>query len=151
MNPFDNVGTNRLSTSVHDRLCRLSLDYQDEDAEVDIVRLRTGLAAEDGLASRLVDDAVAVTRATRVHPDVRQGSSVRGAIDTVALVMALAPLRAIDSAEHERYPETLLDAMLVALSGRIQLDEVAESTPEGVLRWIWEQLLLSRSASSAPG
>src|SRR6195952_3102619 len=30
MNPYDNVGTTRLSTSVHDRLCRLAIDYQDE-------------------------------------------------------------------------------------------------------------------------
>src|SRR5258708_24886712 len=29
MNPFDNVGTTRLSTSVHDRLCRLAVTYQD--------------------------------------------------------------------------------------------------------------------------
>jgi MoxR-like ATPase len=29
MNPYDNVGTTRLSTSVHDRLCRLAVSYQD--------------------------------------------------------------------------------------------------------------------------
>ena len=38
MNPYDNVGTTRLSTSVHDRLCRLAVDYQDEAAERGIVR-----------------------------------------------------------------------------------------------------------------
>jgi MoxR-like ATPase len=151
MNPFDNVGTNRLSSSIHDRLCRLSLDYQDVAAEMDIVRLRAGAAREGPLAEGLVADAVAVTRATREHPDVRQGSSVRGAIDIVALVTELALLRGIDSTEDEHYPATLLDAILVALSGRIQLDEVADTTPERVLRWIWEQLLLSRAASSAPG
>src|SRR3984893_3784043 len=46
LNPFDNVGTTRLSASVHDRLCRLSLDYQDEAAERDIVALRTGPHAD---------------------------------------------------------------------------------------------------------
>jgi MoxR-like ATPase len=151
MNPYDNVGTTRLSSSVHDRLCRLALHYQDEAAERDIVRLRTGVGEDGGLAARLVPDAVAVTRATRTHPDVRQGSSVRGAIDTVAMVIELAPLRGIESEEDERYPATLLDAMLVALSGRIQLDEVADTTPERVLRDIWEQLLLTRAASTAPG
>src|ERR1700755_806299 len=30
MNPYDNIGTTRLSTSIHDRLCRLALGYQDE-------------------------------------------------------------------------------------------------------------------------
>jgi hypothetical protein len=34
-----------------------------------------------GRYQRLVADAVAVTRATRAHGDIRQGSSVRGAID----------------------------------------------------------------------
>ncbi|MGD0934026.1 MAG: MoxR family ATPase, partial [Streptosporangiaceae bacterium] len=29
MNPYDNVGTTRLSTSVHDRMCRLAISYQD--------------------------------------------------------------------------------------------------------------------------
>src|SRR6201984_3537418 len=29
MNPYDNIGTTRLSTSVHDRLCRLAITYQD--------------------------------------------------------------------------------------------------------------------------
>jgi MoxR-like ATPase len=151
MNPFDNVGTTRLSSSVHDRLCRLSLGYQDENAEHDIVRLRTGLGDDGPLASRLVRDAVSVTRATRGHPDVRQGSSVRGAIDTVAMVLQLAALRGVESADGEGYPSTLLDAMFVALSGRIQLDEAADTTPELVLRDIWEQLLLTRAASSAPG
>jgi MoxR-like ATPase len=151
MNPFDNVGTTRLSSSVHDRLCRLSLDYQDEAAEREIVRRRTGLDDNHPLAPRLIDDAVAVTRTTRGHADIRQGSSVRGAIDTVAMVKELAPLRGIESADHERYPATLLDAMLVALSGRIQLDEVADTTPEQVLRDIWEELLLTGAASAAPG
>src|SRR5690606_4742324 len=33
MNPYDNVGTTRLSTSVHDRLNRLAIGYQDAAAE----------------------------------------------------------------------------------------------------------------------
>jgi MoxR-like ATPase len=153
MNPFDNVGTTRLSSSVHDRLCRLSLDYQDEAAERSIVRLRTGPRADEpaGLGTQLVSDAVAVTRTTRDHSDIRQGSSVRGAIDTVAMVLQLATLRGIESAQDDRYPATLLDAMLVALSGRIQLDELADTTPEQVLRAIWEKLLLTRAAAAAPG
>ena len=37
MNPYDNVGTTRLSTSVHDRICRLAIGYQDAAAERGIV------------------------------------------------------------------------------------------------------------------
>ena len=43
MNPYDNVGTTRLSTSVHDRLCRLAIGYQDAAAERGIVALRAPL------------------------------------------------------------------------------------------------------------
>jgi MoxR-like ATPase len=151
MNPFDNVGTTRLSSSVHDRLCRLAVDYQDEEAEHGIVVLRTELAADDPLAERLVRDAVAVTRATRGHADVRQGSSVRGAIDTTLLAAELAMLRGIAAPYDDRYAPMLLDAMIVALSGRLLLDEAAETTPEAVLREIWEDLIVLQPAAAAPG
>ena len=70
MNPYDNIGTTRLSTSVHDRLCRLAITYQDAAAERGIVTLRaprSDRALADlspAVYERLVADAVAVTRAT---------------------------------------------------------------------------------------
>jgi MoxR-like ATPase len=153
MNPYDNVGTIRLSTSVHDRLCRLAIGYQDERDERGIVALRTGAtaAAAGSLDDRLVADAVAVTRATREHPDVRQGASVRGAIDCVLVARELAGLRGVTGADDQRYPELVLDAMTVALSGRIHLDEAAETTPERVLRELWEDLFVLRPAVAEPG
>jgi MoxR-like ATPase len=168
MNPFDNVGTTRLSTSVHDRLCRLAVTYQDEQAELGIVTLRTELPGESGeqvpadAAGALRRDAVAVTRATRVHPDVRQGSSVRGAIDLTLVAGELLGLRGIrgtggngparpDDTARTAYAETVFDAMIVALSGRIHLDETAEATPESVLRQIWEDHFLLDPATAAPG
>jgi MoxR-like ATPase len=147
MNPYDNVGTVRLSTSISDRLCRLSVGYQDDAAERGIVVLRTGLSRSD----RLVADAVAVTRATRVHPDVRQGSSVRGAIDTALVATEVSELRGVSSQDDERYPQVVFDAMTVALSGRIQLDEAAETTPELVLRQIWEDHFLLGPHAAEPG
>jgi MoxR-like ATPase len=147
MNPYDNVGTVRLSTSISDRLCRLSVDYQDDTAERGIVALRTGLSIQD----RLVADAVAVTRATREHPDVRQGSSVRGAIDTALVAVEIAELRRVGTREDERYPAVVLDAMTVALSGRVQLDEAAETTPEQVLRQIWEDHFILIPHAAEPG
>ena len=147
MNPYDNVGTVRLSTSISDRLCRLAVHYQDDAAERGIVALRTGMAADD----RLVAHAVAVTRATRVHPDVRQGSSVRGAIDTTLVAAEIAALRGVSSWDDERYPALVLDAMTVALSGRLQLDEAAETTPEQVLRQIWEDHFVLVPHAAGPG
>ena len=149
MNPFDNVGTTRLSTSVHDRLNRLAVGYQDSDAEQAIVALRT--SATGALAERLIGDAVSVTRATRRHQDVRQGSSVRGAIDCVLIGLQLAGLRGVTEPGDDGYPPLVLDAMVVSLSGRIHLDEAAETTPERVLREIWEDRFILEPASAAPG
>jgi MoxR-like ATPase len=153
MNPLDDIGTTRLSTSVHDRLCRLAVGYQDAAAEETIVALRTAprtAAISAGLREQLTADAVAVTRATRVHPDVRQGSSVRGAIDCVLVAAGLARLRGVASRAQEGYRTLLLDAMIVSLSGRIHLDDAAQTTPEQVLRAIWEEHLLLQAAA-APG
>jgi MoxR-like ATPase len=152
MNPYDNVGTTRLSTSVHDRLCRLAITYQDAEAERGIVALRALLPALDReLYARLVADAVAVTRATREHEDVRQGSSVRGAIDVALVAGELFEMAGIATADDPRYPETVYDAMIVALSGRIFVDETVELTPEAVLRQIWEDRFILSVAAAAPG
>ncbi|GLY18511.1 magnesium chelatase [Kineosporia sp. NBRC 101677] len=157
MNPYDNVGTTRLSSSITDRLCRLAVDYQDEAAEIGIVDLRTGQGAE--LGALLVADSVWVNRATRRHPDLRQGSSVRGAIDVVLVANQLAALRGVSEAAdsttrldpESAYPRLVLDAMTVALSGRIHLDEAAETTPERVLRQIWEDRFILTPAAAQPG
>lgn len=151
MNPVDDVGTTRLSTSVLDRLCRLAIGYQDEPAEQAIVRLRAGAGTADPLSARLVTDAVALTRATRADEDVRQGSSVRGAIDLVLVAGPLAALRGVTSPDDERYPHIVLDAMLVALSGRIHLDEAVGTTAEDVLHRLWEDHFVLHPASAAPG
>lgn len=156
MNPYDRIGTTRLSTSVYDRLCRLAIHYQDAEAERGIVSRRTDIGS-----ARLVADAVALTRQTREHADIRQGSSVRGAIDVALITAQLAAIRdvklPIDSdIEPPRglpadYLDAVLDAMLLALSGRIFLDETHEHTPEEVLRDIWQDYFLLRPAAADPG
>src|SRR6516162_778504 len=47
MNPFDAVGTARISSAVYDRTCRLSMDYQTPADEVAIVARAAGEAAAD--------------------------------------------------------------------------------------------------------
>jgi MoxR-like ATPase len=145
MNPYDNVGTTRLSTSVHDRLCRLAIGYQDAAAERGIVVLRAPLPnLHPDIYERLVADAVALTRATREHIDIRQGSSVRGAIDLTLIVGQL-----LGVADGE-YRDVMFDGMTVALSGRIFLDETVDATPEQVLRELWEDYFVL-AAEGRPG
>ena len=138
MNPFDNVGTTRVSVSFYDRLCRLAIDYQSAAEDEQIVALHAG--SHD---ATLVRDAVTLARATRTHTEVRSGSSVRGAIDIVAVASTLGTIRAGD-ATSERLA-LLLDAALVALSGRIRLHETSERTPEEVIHDLWEDHVLQRS------
>jgi magnesium chelatase subunit D len=148
MNPFDAIGTARVSHAIADRICRVVLGYQDAAAERAITTAVTGL---DG---RAVSLAVELTRATRVHRDVRMGSSVRGSIDLVLLLTGLQRLRgeggsggdgrsggdgdAGAAGAFER--ETARDATHAALSGRIRIADGCERTPESVLDEILDEL-----------
>lgn len=148
MNPFDNIGTARVSSAIYDRMSRISLDYQSFEEEQEIVRLRVGPseAREQAAASEnLLRRAVAVARATRRHPDLRIGSSVRGAIDLVEVAIRLENIR---SAEIDD-PAVGLDAALVAISGRVRLHEGTDRTPEDVVTELWEMILSAEEAASA--
>ena len=83
MNPFDAVGTGRISGAVMDRVCRVSFDYQSAEEETEIVARATGAVTGSEVLA-----VVEMVRSTRDHPDLRSGSSVRGAIDTVAVARA---------------------------------------------------------------
>ena len=52
---------------------------------------------------------------------------------------------------QERYADVVFDAMVVALSGRIFLDETVDATPEAVLRQIWEDHFILAPAAAEPG
>ncbi|HXZ65145.1 MAG TPA: MoxR family ATPase [Streptosporangiaceae bacterium] len=123
MNPFDAIGTARVSQAIADRICRIVLGYQDAAAEQAIVRAVTG---RDGA---VVPFAVAFARATRSHRDVRMGSSVRGAIDLVLLIDGLTRLRG----EPAMSRGTARDAAYAALSGRIRIADGSDRSPESVL------------------
>ena len=150
MNPFDNVGTLRVSRSLHDRLCRLAVSYQDAEAERGIVALRDRRPARRR-TRRPPDRRRGGGHACDPRPRVRASGVERARRDRLVLMAReLAAMRAIDDPDDDAYPALLLDAMLIALSGRIQLDEVADATPESVLREIWEDLLvLDRRAGRA--
>ncbi|WP_245585638.1 AAA family ATPase [Pseudonocardia asaccharolytica] len=130
MNPFDAIGTARVSQAIADRMCRIVLGYQDEAAE----RAITGSVS--GVQGPVTDLAVALTRATREHRDVRMGSSVRGAIDLSLVLTGLGELRG------ERAParETARDAAYAALSGRIRIADGVDRTPESVIDELLDRL-----------
>ena len=79
-NPAEYVATGHLSEALRDRFEHLVVGYQTAEEEEEIVAAATGCAD-----AALVRAAVRVTRGTRVHPRVRRGASVRGAIAIVDL------------------------------------------------------------------
>jgi len=133
MNPFDAVGTARIASAIYDRTCRVRMDYQDAEDEVEIVR-RNAPHVEVEVEYRR--RAVELVRRTRAHPDVRVGSSVRGAIDLVLVAETLGALRKSSAAD----PEVSLDAALTALSGRLRMHEGSSRTAEDVVRELWAQV-----------
>jgi MoxR-like ATPase len=136
-NPYDDVGTVRVSRAFMDRVCRVKMDYQSEEEELEIVRLRTGCEDEFliGLAVRLV-------RATRTHPDVKLGASVRAAIDIVAISLNLLKL-------GFEFSTAFSQAALMAVSGRIWLNELVSKTAEEVVGEILDRFPARARSTSA--
>ena len=92
MNPFDAVGTARISGAIYDRVCRVAMGYQssaDEQSIVDRALESIEGAPDAGWVAALVE----IVRRTREHPDLRVGSSVRGAIDAALVAASLSRLR----------------------------------------------------------
>lgn len=131
MNPFDAVGTARISGAVYDRVCRVSMGYQSAADEVNIASRTTV-----DLPAGWLDKVVELVRRTRSHPDLRVGSSVRGAIDMAAVASSLASVR--DGVVTDR--EVSLDAALVALSGRVRMREGSTRTSEDVVTELWNEV-----------
>jgi MoxR-like ATPase len=144
MNPFDAVGTARISGAVYDRVCRLSVGYQTSSQEAEITTRESAVGDAD---PAWVDKVVELVRMTREHPDLRVGSSVRGAIDMCAVASSLAQVRGRDVAD----PSVSLDAALVALSGRIRLREGVSRAAEDIVRELWEAVFGRVAEEGGPG
>ncbi len=131
MNPFDAVGTARISGAIYDRVCRVAMGYQTASEETDIA------SRDSELPRDYIDKVVEVVRATRDHPEVRVGSSVRGAIDLLVLSEDLGRLRNLPPTDFD----VGLDSALAALSGRIRLNDSTNVTPEAVVTELWTAIL----------
>jgi MoxR-like ATPase len=142
MNPFDAVGTARISSAIYDRTCRVVMGYQSDDEETAIVGRAVG-DVDPAWTARVVE----LVRLTRAHPDVRIGSSVRGAIDLVLVAVSLGALRRSRPDEWS----VGLDAALAALSGRIRLHEGSARTADDVVRELWVKVFGEPEGKAAAG
>ena len=127
-NPYDDVGTVRVSRAFMDRICLIKMDYQSESEECEIVRIRTGLDDADTIAF-----AVGMVRETRDHPDIKLGASIRAAIDMVDLFAGMQQL--VDDPG-----QSMLMSARMALSNKIRLNEMTQKTAEEIVENIWHKL-----------
>lgn len=139
MNTLDATGTPTLSRTLRDRFCSIRLDYQNREEEIEIVKRHGG-----GLPPQLVDTAVELGRRTRTHREIRQGASIRGAID---FVMITRQLFDSPSGKEEERPLLVFSAAVMALRDKIWLTETAAHTPEEVLQEIWQNLAVARQGN----
>jgi MoxR-like ATPase len=117
-NPSEYVATGHLSEALRDRLEHVALGWQPEADERAIV------AAEAGAPPALAAWAVRLARASRSHPAVRRGASVRAASAAAGLALALSP----DPGPAERAA-----AAAAALRTRVDLRDDAGAGFEAVL------------------
>ncbi|MHB0981134.1 MAG: AAA family ATPase [Thermoleophilia bacterium] len=122
-NPYDDVGTLQVSRAFLDRVVRVRMEYQSEDEEMEIVKLR---ACSDD--ERLIKTATRITRLTRETPEIKLGASVRAAIDIVTIVGNLTFL-----SDGELQLEDLAAACKMALTSKVWLSETINATPEEII------------------
>jgi len=137
MNPFDAIGTARISGAVYDRVCRLAVSYQSAAEESAIVAraISTAKVAEP-VSPAWIAKAVEVVRRTRSHNELRVGSSVRGAIDASAVAASLAQLRGVPADNAAAG----LDAAIIALSGRVRVREGGTRTSDEIIAELWQEI-----------
>ncbi|MHA1707979.1 MAG: AAA family ATPase [Candidatus Heimdallarchaeaceae archaeon] len=121
MNPAELVATTPLSEALRDRFVWIRLQYQTEEEEENIVKVRTGIKEE-----KIIKMAVKIVRQTRDWPDLRRGASIRGAIDLASIIRFL----------EINDIESWIDSSIMALATKIELEDGVEDQVEDVIKQI---------------
>jgi MoxR-like ATPase len=127
-NPESYIGTTVLSEALKDRFIWIKLEHQNFEEELDIVRKQANIPDEDILIAEM---ATKITRATRKHPDIRRGSSIRGAID-LAKILALVQSMNL---------ETVSEMAIMTIATKIELEDGVERPIEDIIHEIVEAIL----------
>ena len=135
-NPYDDVGTVRISRAFMDRICLIKMDYQSEKEEQEIVRIRTGLNDSETIAF-----AVSMVRETRDHPDIKLGASIRAAIDMVDLFNGMQKLA-------DKPDQNFLIAARMDISKKIWLNEMSRKPADEIIEEIWKHIRKQYKAST---
>jgi MoxR-like ATPase len=128
-NPASHIGVSVLGEALKDRFVWIKLDYQSEDEERGIVKVHTGCKDDE-----LVSAAVKITRATRKNKDIRRGSSIRGAIDIVAMLLKTGEDPWADQ-------QLWIDVSVASLVTKIDVEEGIDKSPEEIITLIARSIL----------
>jgi MoxR-like ATPase len=123
-NPKEFVATSHLSEAILDRFELVVLKYQGEAEELAIVTHRLGSQAGAGDLRGLCTAAVRLARATRHHPRVRRGASVRAAL-------SIAEIGAVLLKKGQSLQQAFMDAVAMALPTRIEIEREADAGASG--------------------
>jgi len=131
-NPKEFVATSHLSEAILDRFEWAQVEYQSETEEREIVEIKlrkqlsrpsvSPVPGGEETHAMLRDAAVRLCRATRNHPRLKRGASVRAAIAVAELTVSL-------SQKLPDWKEGFVQAALLALPTRIELKPEGESGP----------------------
>ena len=124
-NPREFVATTAISEALSDRFELLSLDYQPEAEELQILRARYPDADHE-----LVRCSLWICRRTRNHPNIRRGASIRAAMAMVQLCGALSP-----------GSDSLRRAAQMALPTRVEMREESRATAGEIIDQIVDECL----------
>ncbi|MHA1971529.1 MAG: AAA family ATPase [Candidatus Hodarchaeales archaeon] len=127
-NPESYIGTTVLSEALKDRFVWIKLDHQGYEQELEIVKQKAQLDEEE---NRIGEIATKITRATRNHPDIRRGSSIRGAIDLAKILKLVSSLNL----------ETVSEMAIMTIATKIELEDGVERPIEDVIHEIAEAIL----------
>ncbi len=129
-NPAAHVGVSALGEALKDRFVWINIEYQLEDEEVQIVELN--LDTSKAHFHLIATIAVKIVDATREHPEIRRGSSIRGAIDLAQIVQAYDKMPG---------PNFWREAAIMALNSKIELIDGTDRTSRSVIKEIVEYVL----------
>ncbi|NHJ02165.1 MAG: MoxR family ATPase [Candidatus Heimdallarchaeota archaeon] len=127
-NPESYIGTTVLSEALKDRFVWIKLNHQRYEEELDIVMQKADLEPED---RNIAEIAVKITRATRKHPEIRRGSSIRGAIDLAKILSLVKSL----------ILETVSEMAIMTIATKIELEDGVERPVEEIIHEITEAIL----------
>ncbi|MFW9928312.1 MAG: AAA family ATPase [Candidatus Thorarchaeota archaeon] len=118
-NPESYIGTTILSEALKDRFVWIKLERQSYEEELEIVLERCNLHDKADMAKIVTK----ICRATRTHPELRRGASIRGAID---FGMIIGQLNEFDY-------EFLVEIAIMALATKIELEDGVEKTVQDII------------------